>query len=128
MVILTANDLLLHLRATIPQVVPEEVVNDPKFATVIMFDIRDTSDVAHSKIPGARLLSQRFIELEIDQYDVSPEQPIIIYCYGGSASLIATRSLRELGYQNVYSMVGGFASWQQNSLPVEKPDVLTLVG
>lgn len=125
MTILTADELIQLLRETIPQVTPDQVANDPKFANVIIFDIRDAIDVAEGKIPGARSLSQRYIELEISQHDVSPEQPIVIYCYGGLTSLIATRSLCELGYQNVYSMVGGFASWQNDGLPTEKPVVLT---
>jgi molybdopterin/thiamine biosynthesis adenylyltransferase/rhodanese-related sulfurtransferase len=125
MTIRDADDLIQHLRQTIPQVAPDRVAHHPEFASATLFDIRDTNDIAEGKIPCAKPLGQRFIELEIGRYELSPEHPIVIYCYGGRTSLIATRALRELGYRNVYSMEGGFASWRERGLPIEKPVLLT---
>lgn len=125
MTIISANDLIQRLSEKIPQVTPDQVAHDPRFREAIIFDIRDSTDIADGKIPGARVLNQRFIELEIGQHKIPPEQPIVIYCYGGRTSLIAARSLSELGYQNVYSMAGGFTNWKTANHPVEKPVILT---
>src|SRR5262249_36919496 len=44
--------------------------------------------------------------------------PIIAYCAGGTRSLLAGRILKELGYQDVVSMRGGFTAWKNQGLPV----------
>ena len=44
--------------------------------------------------------------------------PIIAYCAGGTRSLLAGRILKELGYQDVSSMRGGFTAWKNHGLPV----------
>lgn len=48
--------------------------------------------------------------------DIPFEQPVIVVCYHGNSSQGAARYLAEQGYQQVYSMDGGFESWRQ-SLP-----------
>src|SRR4029077_3127847 len=43
--------------------------------------------------------------------------PIVAYCAGGTRSLIAAKTLREMGYENVISMSGGFTGWKNAGLP-----------
>ena len=40
------------------------------------------------------------------------EQPIIIVCYHGMSSQGAANYLAEQGFDDVYSMDGGFTQWQ----------------
>jgi molybdopterin/thiamine biosynthesis adenylyltransferase len=42
---------------------------------------------------------------------------VVAYCAGGVRSLIAAKTLREMGYENVISMSGGFAAWKNAGLP-----------
>jgi molybdopterin/thiamine biosynthesis adenylyltransferase len=46
-------------------------------------------------------------------------------CAGGSRSLIAGKSLLEMGFQNIFSVKGGFNEWKNNSLPFEIKKQLT---
>ncbi len=36
---------------------------------------------------------------------------IIVYCKSGGRSPLATATLQQLGFNNVYSMLGGFDQW-----------------
>ncbi|WP_397392747.1 molybdopterin-synthase adenylyltransferase MoeB [Polynucleobacter sp.] len=125
MTIRTSDELIQNLRQVVPRVTPLQVVNDPIFSNAMIFDIRDTVDIAEGKIGSAKTLNQRFIELEIEQYGLTADQTIVICCYGGRMSLIAARSLQQLGYANAYSLDGGFAGWVEHGLPIEKPTTLT---
>ena len=43
--------------------------------------------------------------------------PVIVQCASGTRSILAARTLRELGYENVYNMTGGFSAWKDRGLP-----------
>src|SRR5213078_2516953 len=43
------------------------------------------------------------------------------YCASGTRSVLAARSLGELGYTNVSSLAGGFTGWKRAGLPWEQP-------
>ena len=51
--------------------------------------------------------------------------PIVLYCLSGLRSLLAAKALRDLGYENVTSMAGGFRRWKELRLPVVKEEPLT---
>ena len=50
---------------------------------------------------------------------------IVLYCASGTRSVLAARSLEELGYTNVKSMAGGFSAWKRAGLPFDRPFVMT---
>ena len=51
--------------------------------------------------------------------------PIVVYCAGGVRSAFAAKSLVDLGYQDVVSMVGGFNRWKDEGRRWSAPAVLT---
>ncbi len=54
-----------------------------------------------------------------------PNAEIIAYCQGGTRSLFAAGTLRQMGYRKVRSMAGGFTRWKTSGFPFEVPQVLT---
>ena len=44
----------------------------------------------------------------------SKNQEIVLYCQGGFRSALAAESLKNMGYNNVVSMSGGFGEWANN--------------
>ena len=44
--------------------------------------------------------------------DGDPDSPLIVYCYHGNSSQPAAAMLFEKGYEEVYSMDGGFEHWR----------------
>jgi rhodanese-related sulfurtransferase len=49
----------------------------------------------------------------------------VLYCAGGTRSLLAARTLKDMGYTRVRSLAGGFSAWKSAGLPVETPVRLT---
>ena len=74
-------------------------------------DIRDPDSFARSHIRGAQHLDNSNIQEFLEQNDL--DQPLLVYCYHGNSSQPAAQFLYERGFEQVYSLDGGFEVWQQ---------------
>ncbi len=59
------------------------------------------------------------IAQNLDKLPADKSAKIVLYCHGGNMSTTAARALANLGYSNVYQLVGGFASWKEAGLSLE---------
>ncbi|MBB1293991.1 thiosulfate sulfurtransferase GlpE [Pseudoalteromonas sp. SR44-5] len=77
---------------------------------VVIADIRDPNSYQAGHIPGSEHLSNA----NIGEFMMNKEfdQPIIIVCYHGMSSQGAASYLAEQGFEDVYSMDGGFTQWE----------------
>ena len=82
-----------------------------KNGNVTITDIRDKESFLQSHVPGAILLNQD----NIDEFknETGTEETVIIYCYHGINSKDATKYFDSLGYENVYSLDGGFSEYSK---------------
>lgn len=84
---------------------------DNKKVTVI--DVREPGDFAAGAISNAVNVPRGILELEIDEVVPDQDQLVVLYCGGGSRSALAADTLRVMGYENVYSLQGGWKQWNQ---------------
>ncbi len=89
-----------------------------------LIDVREPDEHAQGTIPGAVHIPRGFLELRIEKAVVDREAPVVLYCAAGTRSVLAVRSLVELGYTNVRSLTGGFNGWKKAGLPWEQPITL----
>ena len=87
-----------------------------KPGTVIV-DVRESDEWRQGHIPKAVAIPRGFLELRIEEKVPDHKTPVILQCASGTRSLLAARALRELGYENVYNMTGGFSAWKDRGLP-----------
>ncbi len=66
-------------------------------------------------------LGRGYLELRIEDAVDDPGRTILVMCAGGTRSLFAAESLRQMGYEDVRSVGGGFNRWKNNGLPYEVP-------
>ena len=119
----TSRDLLAAARALVPEVQPEAVREQGGRRTLI--DVRERPEFDEGYIPGAQHLSRGFLETQIEDRVPDRSTPITLYCAGGTRSLLAARSLGELGYTDVQSLAGGFGAWKAKGYDFVVPTVLT---
>ena len=86
-----------------------------------VIDVREADEHAQGTIPGATHIPRGFLELRIERTVANREQPVVLYCQSGTRSVLAARSLQELGYTNVKSLTGGFTAWKRAGLAWETP-------
>ncbi|MEK6916845.1 MAG: rhodanese-like domain-containing protein [Nanoarchaeota archaeon] len=59
------------------------------------------------------------IELNLGSLPEDKFTPIAVYCRSGSMSVVASEKLYELGYTNVYNLVGGANAWRLSGYEFE---------
>jgi len=121
----TFDTLLRDIRAKTPEIdaatLDGELKNGGKPA---MIDVREPDENAQGMIPASVHIPRGYLELRIERAVPNRETPVVLYCASGTRSVLAARSLVELGYTNVRSLAGGFTGWKRAGLPWEQPLVL----
>jgi rhodanese-related sulfurtransferase len=59
------------------------------------------------------------IDKRVSEFPKDKNIKIVLYCRSGSMSEIASEKLLELGYTNVYNLLGGINSWKQAGYNVD---------
>ncbi len=111
--------LLEEARARVPEIDPDEVNTLLDSGDLLhLIDVRDTEELIMGAIPGSVHASRGTLEMQI--HDLVPDTGarVVLYCAGGLRSLFAGKTLQELGYENVFSMKGGYHAWRESGHPV----------
>jgi rhodanese-related sulfurtransferase len=85
----------------------------------LLLDVREESEWAKSRIPGAVHLGKGILERDIEERVPDPATPMVLYCGGGYRSALAAVNLQLMGYTAVVSMDGGFRGWCDRGLELE---------
>ncbi len=119
------RELLKETKGGIAEVSPDELKKrlDAKEKVAIL-DVREKDEFSQGHLPGTIFIPRGFLEQRIEEKIPDRTQPIVVYCAGGTRSAFAAKTLREMGYDAVASMAGGFGAWKDKGLPYVVPQVL----
>ncbi|WP_075981568.1 rhodanese-like domain-containing protein [Bacillus massilinigeriensis] len=91
------------------QISAKEVNEQLKEGKVLnIIDVREVSEVAGGKIPGAVNIPLGLLEFRVHELDKSKEYTIV--CHSGGRSAMATQYLEGQGFK-VTNMLGGMLAW-----------------
>jgi adenylyltransferase/sulfurtransferase len=109
----TFKELMGEARDSVPETAPEDVKRrlDAK-DRVALIDVREREEYREGHLPGALSLPRGFLEMRVEDAIPDKDTSIIAYCAGGIRSLLAGRILKDMGYQKVVSMTGGYTAWK----------------
>jgi len=115
----TLKEMLADARGVVPEQGPAEVkkridAGEP----LVLIDVRDPDEYRDGFIEPATNISRGFLEFRIGGAAAEPTTPIVLYCQSGLRSMLAAKALKDLGYENVTNLQGGFQKWAQSGLPV----------
>ncbi len=80
-----------------------------KGGSVQVVDIRDDESYQAGHIPGAQALNDSTLPQFIGSADKTT--PLVVCCYHGNSSQNAADFLSQQGFENVYSLDGGYTAW-----------------
>jgi thiosulfate sulfurtransferase len=75
-----------------------------------IIDIRDEQSYANGHIRSALHLDNTSVQPFVENADTT--KPLLIYCYHGNMSQSAAAYFSEQGFEEAYSMDGGFTDWE----------------
>ncbi|MBX2812352.1 MAG: molybdopterin-synthase adenylyltransferase MoeB [Myxococcales bacterium] len=119
------NELLAAAREIVTHISPGVLSAHCGGADIsLVVDVRESHEVEAGKLPGAVHIPRGRLELEIEGV-ISPQEPVVVYCHSGLRSLLAAKTLMDMGYQQVYSLEGGVEAWKAAGLSLERGPVLS---
>ena len=113
----TSKNILDEARAQIKSIDIDEARRMLEKPGTVLLDVREGDEWRQGHIPQAIGIPRGFLELRVEEKVPDHKTPVILQCASGTRSLLAARSLRELGYENVYNLTGGFNAWKDRGLP-----------
>ncbi len=87
----------------------------------VLLDIREDHEWQAGHLPEAMHLGKGIIERDIEHTVADKKQKIVLYCGGGYRSALSAQTLQQMGYQQVFSLAGGFTEWHKRQLPIITP-------
>jgi rhodanese-related sulfurtransferase len=120
----TFRDLCDEAKSRIPETTPAEVQARIEEAgrDWVLIDVREQDEYRGGHLPGAIGCGRGILEYHIADLEADPAKEIVLYCRGGMRSALAADSLRQMGYRNVHSMIGGFRKWSEEGRPITHED------
>lgn len=107
----TGAELTEEAREQIREVSPKEVkAMLDNNEDVTLLDVREPNEWNMGRIPGAMHLPRGNLESKLEGM-LDRERKIVVYCARGNRSALAALTMKQMGYDDVSSMSGGFQSW-----------------
>jgi adenylyltransferase/sulfurtransferase len=122
----TLKEMIAEARQVVPEEGPAELqrrlqAKEP----VVVIDVRDPDEYRDGHIEVATNISRGFLEFRVGTVAPDPATPVVLYCQTGLRSVLAAKVLKDLGYQNVINLQGGYQKWAQSGLPVVREVPMT---
>ena len=101
----------------IPELNADQALERLDEGATIFLDVRDAASYRRGHIAGAQHIGDHNIADFVERADKS--ESVIIYCYHGNSSLGGAAHLISEGFDEVYSMRGGFSAWTDKPIESE---------
>lgn len=120
-----ASDYLAEANEVVERITTEQALEAYGNADAVFVDVRDGTDIAQSgTVKGAQKINRGFLEFAAD--DSTPhhnpalqkDANIYVMCAVGGQAALAGKTLKDMGYENVYN-IGGFGDWKTAGGAVE---------
>jgi rhodanese-related sulfurtransferase len=125
------KDFVNEARAQVKEITPEEgarLLAQPDREGWTFLDVREPDEFAAGHVPGARSQPRGFLEVKADlehpkrdAWLAQRDRPLVLYCGGGQRSVLAARTLQEMGFSRVVSMAEGWTGWTKRPFSIQWP-------
>lgn len=85
-------------------------------------DVREDHEWDSDRLPNAIHIGKGVIERDIEGLIPDTKSEIVLYCGGGFRSALAAEMLQKMGYENVWSMDGGYRGWKAQGFRSHKDE------
>lgn len=122
----SAAELVADAKAKTEKLDVDDVESEIAAADVVLVDVREAAELAsEGRIHGSIHIPRGTLEFAADpstpyhQAALDPARRIILHCAHGGRGALAAVTLKEMGYERVGFLDGGFAAWKDAGKPTE---------
>ena len=121
----SAMELVKEAKSQVENLSPQQVQEELSKGNATIIDIRESEELQNGKIAGSVHAPRGMLEFYADaslpyhkpEFDKSKR--IILHCASGGRSALAAATLKQMGYENVAHLDGGFKGWKEAGMPTE---------
>jgi rhodanese-related sulfurtransferase len=99
---------------------PGEVKSLLQGSSVEILYVGNSLDFEAAHLPGSKWISRGWLELKLPTRLSNRAQPIVLSCRDGQSSILAARTLLEMGYKEIFVLDGGIQTWARAGHPIER--------
>lgn len=108
------ESMLAQARPIVKKITFEDLKGAAENSPLIILDVRDKDEFAQGSIPGALHIPRGHLEFRIAEFVKNPSVLIVVYCRTERRSLLAAKTLREMGYDAMF-LAGGYALYAEKT-------------
>ena len=122
----SVKQMIEAANAVVPRITParaRELIGQG----ALILDVRDAPEVETTgKVQGAVHVSRGMLEFRADPESPYHDKkfdrakPVIVYCASGGRSALSGKTLKDMGYGEVYNL-GAFKDWAESGGDIERP-------
>lgn len=111
------NEARPYVREITIEQARERLAQNPK---AVLMDVREDNEWQQQHAAQAVHLGKGILERDLEKMFPDTNTEILMYCGGGYRSVLTAAAARQMGYRNVFSVIGGYkalvsADWPMKS-------------
>lgn len=104
--------MLADAKAAVREIDPARAEQEISAEKAVVLDVREPDEYEQGALPGAVHIPRGTLETSVEGRIPDKASHLVVYCAGGTRSAFAAKTLQDLGYTDVASVVGGFNRWK----------------
>ena len=125
----TFPELLQQANAEIKSITALELNEEKNNENLVIIDVRSKEIIqSDGMIEGAINVPRGMLDFHADQRednpfrvtDINPNKKLVLYCGVGGQSALSTKTLQDMGFNNVYNLTGGANGWVEAGFKLNK--------
>ena len=120
----SATDLVKEAKQQIENLSPDQVNEELSNGNVTLIDLRESEELKQNgRIAGSIHAPRGMLEFYADpslpyhKPEFDKNKRIILHCASGGRSALAAATLKQMGYENIAHLDGGFKAWKDSGKP-----------
>ena len=100
-----------------PMEAAQVIADDP--AGLVVLDIRTPQEFNEARLADAVMVDFYAEDFAAQLETLDKDVPYVMYCNSGNRSSDAVKTMKDLGFVEVYEIDGGIVNWYDQGLPIE---------
>ncbi|HEV3264553.1 MAG TPA: molybdopterin-synthase adenylyltransferase MoeB [Acidimicrobiales bacterium] len=121
----TFREMLAEAKAAVREIDPAQAEQELSADKAVVLDVREPDEYEQGALPGAVHIPRGTLETSVEGRIPDKSSHLVVYCAGGTRSAFAAKTLQELGYTDVSSVIGGFNRWKDEGREWSTPQSLS---
>ena len=125
----TVKQLVDQAMAEIETLDVENAKQQTASGKALLVDLRDIRELKREgKIDGAVHVPRGMLEFWLDpespyhKPELATDKKLVFFCAAGWRSALATKTAKDMGFENVAHIEGGFGGWRDAGAPIVEPE------